>query len=171
MKVIHLASAKSAWKGYEYYSTGSVLSREQIGDGIYRGKVKGSDDTVYDVTVNVDHPRSSKCNCPHAAGTTKICKHIVALYFSFFPDDAAEYKKEAINPFTIEEYYSNHYYDYDDYDDYGIERTDLPDEIVSYINKASRNQLQKDLRFLLQHIDDELLDYFIDECDIDILDE
>ena len=41
---------------------------KKIGDGVYQGKVSGSQDNIYDVVIDIDHPRKSTCTCPFAAG-------------------------------------------------------------------------------------------------------
>lgn len=36
----------------------------------------------------MEHPRKSKCNCPHADGRRVICKHMIALLFTASPEAA-----------------------------------------------------------------------------------
>ena len=67
MKFINLASGKSAWRGYEYYTENRVNYHISCGNSEYRGKVSGNGKT-YDVHINIEHPRSSSCNCPHTEG-------------------------------------------------------------------------------------------------------
>lgn len=88
MGFIDSASGNSIWRGYDYYEEGKVVKVKKISEYEYEGKVKGSYNNVYDVRINVDHPRKSECNCPHAAGKRIICKHKVALYFKVFPKEA-----------------------------------------------------------------------------------
>lgn len=90
MGVISVASSASAWRGYEYYKAKKVKSFKQIGDYEYTGQVKGSDD-VYNVFFDTKHVRKSTCDCPRANGKRIICKHIVALYFEIFPEEAVSY--------------------------------------------------------------------------------
>lgn len=99
MKVVNLAGDQSAWRGYEYYKNGNVISCEQIDDGVYRGKVSGSNGAVYDIMLDINHPRSSRtsCTCPFAKDSKyRVCKHMVALYFMAFPDDIDEFKRSYI---------------------------------------------------------------------------
>lgn len=93
MSFISLASGRSTWRGYEYYCDKKVESYEEIGTNLYTAKVKG-DGCVYDVCIDLEHPKRSTCNCPHAEGRRIICKHMVALYFTLFPDQAEEYIRE-----------------------------------------------------------------------------
>ena len=98
MSIRTLASGASAWRGYEYYTEKKVLSLSQIGEKEYIGKVAGKSSVPSQVKINTAHVRQSKCNCPHADGRRVICKHMVALFFAAFPDEAEQYIKE------VEEY-------------------------------------------------------------------
>lgn len=94
MELYRSASLQSQFKGYDYFENKKVISFKQISNCEYEGKVKGSTD-IYDVIINVEHPKkSSSCNCPHASGTRIVCKHMVALYFTIFPEKASQFMKE-----------------------------------------------------------------------------
>lgn len=60
MSILTLASASSAYRGYEYYTANKVLLFTKIGERQYRGIVSGSGDAKYDVFVDAEHPRKSK---------------------------------------------------------------------------------------------------------------
>ena len=47
----------------------------------------------YYVIIDFLHPRKSSCTCPHATGRRIVCKHMVALYCTAFPEDAYRYEK------------------------------------------------------------------------------
>lgn len=96
MAFVNLASFASQWRGYEYYENGKVNSCRQTEDGQYEGMVSGSNGMIYQVKINLEHPRSSQCTCPHAAGKRIVCKHMVALYFTAFPDEAETFHREYI---------------------------------------------------------------------------
>ena len=96
MSLIDLASGASAWRGYNYYKDGKVLRCLRAEDSRYEGEVSGSSGEVYRVRLDLEHPRSSECICPHAAGKRIVCKHQVALYFTAFPDEAEKYYREVI---------------------------------------------------------------------------
>lgn len=91
MGLLNLASNASAWRGYEYYTEEKVLNQKRISEHEFCGTVVGSENQQYDVLINIEHPRRSHCNCPHADGKRIVCKHQVALYFSVFPDEAKRY--------------------------------------------------------------------------------
>ena len=89
------ASGKSFWRGYWYYKNGNVISCQQLSDYEYEGVVKSDSlKDQYKLTINLDKPRASKCNCPFAEGKYKVCKHMVALYFAAFPDEIKPFDKE-----------------------------------------------------------------------------
>ena len=73
---------------------GKVISYEQVGDGVYKGKVKGSDNAIYNVTLNLNKVHNTACDCLFAKGRRVVCEHAVALYFAIFPDDAKTYKTQ-----------------------------------------------------------------------------
>ena len=81
-------------RGYEYYKKDMVIQSNFIDNFNYEGKVKGSGNTVYDVTINLQKPRLSTCTCAYAKDNQKICKHMMALYFSFDKDAVKEFEKE-----------------------------------------------------------------------------
>lgn len=106
MSILTSASSTSVYRGYEYYDNGYVDTIKQLSKYEYEGYVKGSRKNPYYVKINVNHPRKSYCDCPFANGNT-TCKHMVALYFSIFPNEADDYN----------EWYNSDYYEEDDYDD------------------------------------------------------
>ena len=92
MGLLQLCSGNSCSRGYDYYKEKRVLSFSKVDDEEFIGEIKGSGNNIYNVKINIDHPRKSSCNCPFADGTRKICKHMVALYFTCLPKEADKYK-------------------------------------------------------------------------------
>lgn len=129
MGMISLASNASAWRGYEYYEEKKVISYEQINAEEYIGEVLGSFSNRYHVRINIAHPRTSTCDCPHAEGRRIICKHKVALYFTAFPDEAKKYIDE------IEKY---------EQEEEERRETHLMD-LVKYVKSLSKKELQEAL--------------------------
>ena len=129
MSIRTMASGASAWRGYEYYTEKKVLSLSQTGEDEYTGEVAGSGPTPYQVKINTAHVRQSKCNCHHADGRRVICKHMVALFFAAFPDEAEQYIEE-VEEFEQEEqdFMERHY-----------------DALRSYVNSLSKNELREKL--------------------------
>lgn len=91
MSILSIASNASAWRGYEYYKEKKVLSWKQTGEHEFEGEVVGSEKESYHVMIDTEHPKKSKCNCPHAEGKKIVCKHKIALFFTAFPKEADSY--------------------------------------------------------------------------------
>ena len=91
MSILSIASNASAWRGYEYYKEKKVLSWKQTGEHEFEGEVAGSEKEPYQVMIDTEHPKKSKCNCPHAEGKKIVCKHKIALFFTAFPKEADSY--------------------------------------------------------------------------------
>ena len=128
MGLIDLASGASLWRGYDYYTGKKVLRYKKINDNTFGGKVNGSGKD-YDVTINLEHPRTSTCTCPHANGKRIVCKHMVALYFAVFPKEAERLYKEAVKAEQEEE-----------------ERQDkLQGLLVEYVSRMKKSELQETL--------------------------
>ena len=79
VKLLNLASNNSFWRGIDYHHENRIVSWKELEGNCYQGKVKGSGDAVYDVTIDTAHPRKSVCNCPFADGRRVIGKNVVAL--------------------------------------------------------------------------------------------
>ena len=150
MGLLDLASAASAWRGYESYKASNVLTKIKLSETEYKGVLQGSDNKRYEVFIDIEHPRKSHCNCPHANGKRIICKHQVALYFSVFPEEADQYYKEVIEYEEEEE----------------RRQEELDKKVVAYINSLSKEELRQTLyevlydgadwvfeRFVREHID------------------
>lgn len=91
MSLLSIASGQSIYRGYDYFQNKKVLRVSPCGDTAYSGIVAGSNNISYEVTIDLAYPRKSKCTCPYAAGRKIICKHMIAVYFTVFPKEAAQY--------------------------------------------------------------------------------
>lgn len=96
MGILECASGNSVWRGYDYFKAWKVQNVVKLEDGVYRAAVSGSAASPYIVELNIEHPRKSTCNCPHANGRRIICKHIVAVYFALRPHEAETFYREAV---------------------------------------------------------------------------
>lgn len=103
MGILDVASVKSILRGYDYYERRQVHNVKKIDDFRYESFVNGSENNKYDVILDLKHPRKSECTCPHASGRLVVCKHIVALYFTIFPDEAERFFKEVMEAERNEE--------------------------------------------------------------------
>lgn len=134
MKFLNLASSKSFWRGFDYYESNKVLSWEKIDDQCIKGKIEGSDDQVYDVYIDIGHPRKSYCKCPFADGRRVICKHMVALYLTVFPEKAEEireYQEEE------ESYYEDEEKERESY------LKIIREDITNYVNKLPEEEVRQ----------------------------
>ena len=138
MSIRTIASGASAWRGYQCYKENKVLSLSQTGYDEYTGLVAGSGADPYQVTINTEHPRRSKCNCPHADGRRVVCKHMVALYFAAFPDEAKQYMKEVKEAEREEE----------------KRQKEHLAEIRAYVKSLSKRELQDELFESLLKLDE-----------------
>lgn len=159
MSILSLASAQSAYRGYDYFIDKKVLSTEQTGDTTFTGVVSGSNGARYDVTIDTAHPRKSQCTCPHAAGRRVICKHMVALYFTFFPDEAEEYRVDLEACWEEEE----------------REQEEIQEKLIACVHNMAKSELQEVLLSLLMEGPewqyDQFVDMYLDTDDYDEYDE
>lgn len=137
MSILSSASNASAWRGYEYYTEKRVISAVQSSDDIYEGEVVGTASVPYHVKINTAHIRQSKCSCPHADGTRRICKHMVALYFTVFPQEAERYIQ------AVEEYEREEEARHEEQDR----------ALRAYIRSLSKKELQEELYHALMELE------------------
>lgn len=147
MGLLNLASVTSAWRGYEYYKAGNVLTKIKLSETKYKGVLQGSDNKRYEVFIDIEHPRKSHCNCPHAKGKRIICKHQVALYFSVFPREAEKYYKEVLEYEEEEE----------------RRQEELDKKVVAYIKSLSKDELRQTLYEVLYNGADWVFESFVRE--------
>lgn len=145
MKLVNLASAKSAERGYYYYINGNVLISNKVDDNNFIGDVLGSGDKGYFVSINLQKPKLSTCDCNLAAGKQIICKHKVALYFKSFPNDAEKYHNMVIE--AQQEFYN--------------QKDNEHVKVEKYINTLKKNEVKNLLLKLLSHGPDWQWDNFI----------
>ena len=133
MGLLECASGASVWRGYDYYKEKKVVSLEVTGENIYSATVAGSSSEPYSVELHIDHPRKSKCNCPHADGKRIICKHIIATYFTVLPKEAERFYAEAMAYQEEEERRSE----------------ELADKVCHYVRHMKKAELQEALLQIL----------------------
>ena len=101
MGLIDLASSNSLWRGVDYYQSKNVKKIKKISDNEYNSIVSGTEE--YNVHIDINHPRKSTCTCPFAAGRRVICKHMVATFFTIYPEEAERIIKEEQEYEEVEE--------------------------------------------------------------------
>lgn len=144
MSILTSASMKSAWRGYEYYCDDKVQFVTKLDETHYGGMVSGSDPEPYNVMIDLDHPKRSECDCPFADGL-KVCKHMVALYFAAFPEEATQYMDEIRRAIREEELY----------------REELPMRIEKYLNKLTKAELKELALNLVYELPEYAFDRFV----------
>ena len=151
MGLLECASGASAWRGYDYYKEKKVVILEEIEVNIFSAKVSGNSSEPYSVELHIDHPRKSKCNCPHADGKRIICKHIVATYFTALPDEAEKFYAEAMAYQEEEE----------------KRQDELSDKVCHYVWHMKKSELQEVLLQLLFDGPEWQYDRFVRENGLD----
>lgn len=151
MGLLECASSASVWRGYDYYKEKKVVSLEVTGENIYSATVAGSSSEPYSVELHIDHPRKSKCNCPHADGKRIICKHIVATYFTVLPKEAERFYAEAMAYQEEEE----------------KRQEEMSDKVIEYVGKMKKAELCQALLELLFDGSEWQYDRFIREHGLD----
>lgn len=118
MSILTSASSSSVSRGYDYYKSGKVSNVTQLNDYEFEGYVEGNLKKPYYVKINIEHPRKSYCDCPHANGNI-TCKHMTALYFELFPDEVDDYESWLNSDYEEDDYYEyDRSYDDENYYDY-----------------------------------------------------
>lgn len=142
---INIASNTSRWRGYEYFNEKKVISFNNALDNEISGKVLGSNEEIYDVTINLKHPKKSKCNCPFADGRLVICKHMVALYFSAFEGTAKKFYEKVLEHEREEEEFEEI----------------VNDKVIKYVKKLKKEELQNLFFEILYDCPDWLYERFV----------
>jgi len=151
MGILECASVASVSRGYDYYKEKKVICFAEMTGNIYSARVVGSSNEPYSVELHIDHPRKSKCNCPHADGKRIICKHIVAAYFAVLPEEAERYYAEAMA-----------------YEEDEEKRADeLADKVYDYVWKMKKSEVQQALLQLLFDGPEWQYDRFVRENGLD----
>lgn len=94
LSILRMASGASLWRGLDYVEQGRVKNLWPDGKGAFDAEVEGTANLPYAVHVDTVHVRQSYCDCPHAAGTRRICKHMVAAVFAAYPQQIDAFKWE-----------------------------------------------------------------------------
>jgi len=145
MGLIDMASGNSTWRGLDYYKENRVIDCKIISENEYEGNVSGSNKENYNVFIDIEHPRKSKCNCPHAKDTRIICKHMIALYFTAFPKQVDIFLKEVEDSEK----------EYEKYEE------ELEKKMIKYVKSMSKSELQETVFELLYDSPEWVYDRFI----------
>jgi len=133
MGLLECASATSVWRGRDYYEDKKVKNLTEISDGVFTANVIGTTSEAYIVNLDAAHPRKSTCNCPHANGKRIVCKHIVATYFTAYPEEVVRFDQECSKAQEEAEGWEEELYD----------------RVQAYVGHMKKNELQQSLLELL----------------------
>lgn len=145
MEFFNSASAQSVWRGYYYFKEDKVSHYEQIDKSIYHGVVLGSETNTYEVTIDISKPKRSTCDCAHAEGTRRVCKHKCALYFAVFPKKADEFIR------MVEEQQEEN----------EKQREKLDTAVRKYIYSLNKQQLRDELMWLIYNSGEWVFEKFV----------
>ena len=145
MSIINVASGSSLWRGIDYYKENKVLNYNKLNDFEFEAQVKGSNNEIYNVILNLNKPKMSSCNCKFADGRKVICKHILALYFTLFPEEVKRIEHEA----EIAEH------EYEDYQE------KLEEKLAKKLKTMSKDELRDSLEYMLNNSPEWLYDNYI----------
>ncbi|MBU5435007.1 SWIM zinc finger domain-containing protein [Pseudoflavonifractor sp. MSJ-37] len=145
MSLLTSASAASRWRGYEYFKEGRVSALEDLGSSRFRALVAGHQSRPYAVTIDLAHLRQSSCTCPHAAGRKVICKHMVAVFFTVFPEEAARFYADVLR----------------EEQEWEEAQADRADKLIQYVRRLKKKDAQDRLLEVLEIGPDWLWDRFL----------
>ncbi|MGM9682904.1 MAG: SWIM zinc finger domain-containing protein [Eubacteriales bacterium] len=151
MGLLECASAASVWRGRDYYEDKKVKNLTEISNGIFTADVIGTASEPYVVNLDVAHPRKSTCNCPHADGKRIVCKHIVATYFTAYPEEVIRFDQECLKAQEEEEAWEEELYD----------------RVQAYVGRMKKNELQQALLELLFDGPEWQFERFVRDHDLD----
>ncbi len=151
MGILNQARASVIQRGYEYYKDKKVINFRKESDTVFYGSVKGT--TTYDVKIDINHTvKNTYCNCPFAKDNRKICKHMVALYFTAFPNETEQYIENIAEQERIEEERFNEMYGYlyDEDFEYNEDDEEISDYVMyEAVSDYVNNLTVPELRFRL----------------------
>lgn len=171
MKLLHLASSTSFWRGMNYFQEEKVIDKIKVDDNSFFGYVKGSDNSKYEVTINLKQPRKSRCTCLFAKGRRVVCKHQVALYFSNFPEYASRVlqeqeerereKEERYNKYLkeVQKSYDKKYKEVDEYVQ-SLSESELREELLRLLMEEYERERDDEDYYDEDYFDDDDYDYF-----------
>ena len=138
-KFIYHFADRIIYRGLEYHINERVLDLQRLGLDIITGKVLGSQNQIYDVKIDLNEPHASTCSCPYASDGS-FCKHMAAVYFEAFPEEAFDYCEE-----EDEEWFDD--YDEDDSSDFVVPLNfdKLLDNFIDSLSETKKNDLLKKL--------------------------
>ena len=128
-----------------------VKNLTETSSGVFTADVFGTASEPYVVEIDIAHPRKSTCNCPHADGKRIVCKHMVATYFTAYPDEAVRFYREYLKAQEEAEQYEEELYD----------------RVQEYVGHMKKGELQQALLELLFDGPEWQFERFVRDHDLD----
>ncbi|MBE6128821.1 MAG: hypothetical protein E7185_06050 [Erysipelotrichaceae bacterium] len=129
-------------RAFQYYESDYVHELKRLSSDVITASVEGTDSKPYAVRIDLSRPYHSECSCPYAA-QGKMCKHMAAVFFAAFPEQAKAY----------EDYAEGKYLGEDDFDIEQDEHDFLPanysDLLEEFLNQMDGHEKEELLRKLL----------------------
>lgn len=120
MSILTWLSYSIANCGYIYYLENRAQSCEQVDNYRLQSEILEIANTPYQVSLDIEYPEKSSCTCPYAR-RDRLCKHMIATYFSIFLYEADDYGFSMKNQYVDNNYereYLDEFYDVEDNDEY-----------------------------------------------------
>ena len=131
MEILYMCNETTNIRGYYYYKKGFVKELKQIDENVYSSVVKGTYN--YNVILNLNNLNKCSCSCPHKV---KICKHVMATYYTVLPKEAKKYEEEL--KLVIKQCNEHRQRKIDRYNE-------VHKEAVEYVNSLTVDELKKEL--------------------------
>lgn len=148
MSILDEADHLTVERGYFYYLGNRVMNIKQTNKNIYESDVEGSENNKYHIVLDMIDPIQSTCTCPYAEGH-RICKHMIATYFSINDEEADDFGSWLESETVDEDFERDYFHDDDEYedDDYSFEVPFCFDELLDhYLNQLSTEELKEHLK-------------------------
>ena len=131
-------------RALQYYEDENVKDLKRVSSDIITGTVEGTNARPYEVRIDLRHPYESECDCPYAE-KGKMCKHMAAVFFAAFPEQAQAY--EDYNERMFDDYEEE--YEDEEEEDNGsalpFNYDTLLDQFIAGLNEEEKNSLLKEL--------------------------
>ena len=151
MGLLECASSASLFRGHDYYENKKVKNLTEISAGVFAADVAGTAGEPYTVKIDITHPRKSTCNCPHANGKRIVCKHMIATYFTAYPEEAVRFYQEYMKAREDEEKWEE----------------EILDRVQECVCSMKKGELQQTLLELLLNGPEWQFERFIRDHDLD----
>ncbi|MBQ3460856.1 MAG: SWIM zinc finger family protein [Solobacterium sp.] len=129
-------------RAYYYYENDYVHNLHRENGHVITAAVEGSGSVPYNVRIDLMHPHASECTCPYAE-KGKMCKHMAAVFFTAFPEEAREYE-EYLEGEDYDAYQEDFAWDENERDHLPANFEHLLDMFLSALDEREKAQLLRE---------------------------